>query len=377
MSESEAMIERYWRYSLTRLFACFLRWKKVFDKLEIGGDEGGKKKMTTWVLEIMNSEDMVKLRALAELSSREVFNDPSLRVAVCRRILEVLVLGEGFGDGMKEAKQRGGKKKKGKKKKADARVVEVLDACFELGVACNQVRDFDDSECYYKRAKDGYEKELGRNDEKTLRATYLLIMSTGMSDEERIEKLRDLVARMKAALGEDNETTLDTLNTLGSELYGIGDYEEARKVYEKCLLGQEKVLGEDHKKTLGTVNNLGTVYDKMGNYEKALEYYERALKGYEKTLGKTHPNTLITVMNIAIVYNDGMKDYEKAEELYRRALEGYEAQLGKDHEESKRCAKNLAACLAKAGERKRLRKVLEEYPHIAAGMGRSIDELCR
>ena len=72
-----------------------------------------------------------------------------------------------------------------------------------------------------------------------------------------------------------------------------------------------------------------------------------------------------------------MKDYEKAEELYRRALEGYEAQLGKDHEHTKQCAKNLAACLAKDGERKRLRKVLEEYPHIAAGMGRSIDELCR
>ena len=69
-------------------------------------------------------------------------------------------------------------------------------------------------------------------------------------------------------------------------------------------------------------------------------------------------------MNIGIVYRDGMKDYRKAEELYRRALEGYEAQLGKDNENTKNCAKNLAGCLAKAGERKRLRKVLEEYPHL-------------
>jgi len=349
----------------------------VFDKLEIGGDEGGKKKMTTWVLEIMNSEDMVKLRALAELSSREVFNDPSLRVAVCRRILEVLVLGEGFGDGMKEAKQRGGKKKKGKKKKADARVVEVLDACAALGEACNQVGDMVDARCYLKRAKDGYEKELGRNDGKTLEATFSLICCTGMSDEERIEKLRDLVARMKAALGEDNKTTLDTLNQLGILLKDIGDYEEARKVYEKCLLGQEKVLGEDHKKTLGSLNNLGTVYDDMKDYEKALEYFERALKGYEKTLGKTHPDTLMTVMNIAIVYKAGKKDYEKAEELYRRALEGYEAQLGKDHLSTKNCAWNLAACLGLAGKKATLRKVLEEYPHIAAEKGYSIDELCR
>jgi len=129
-------------------------------------------------------------------------------------------------------------------------------------------------------------------------------------------------------------------------------------------LGQEKVLGEDHKKTLGSLNNLGTVYHKMKDYEKALEYYERALKGREKTLGKTHPDTLNTVGNIAIVYDDGMKDYEKAEELYRRALEGYEAQLGKDHKSTKNCANNLAICLHAAGEKEKLRKVLEEYPHL-------------
>jgi tetratricopeptide (TPR) repeat protein len=90
-----------------------------------------------------------------------------------------------------------------------------------------------------------------------------------------------------------------------------------------------------------------------------LEYYKRALKGSEKTLRKTHPDTLSTVMNIGAAYNDGMKDYEKAEELYRRALEGYEAQLGKDHEDTKMCANNLALCLEA-----RLRKVLDEYPHL-------------
>jgi tetratricopeptide (TPR) repeat protein len=290
--------------------------------------------------------------------------------------LEVLVWGEGVRDGMKEAQQRGGKKQKGQKKKGESWAVEVLDACAALGEACNQVGDEDD-ECYFKRAKDGYEKELGRNDEKTLEVTRSLIMMTCSSNEERIEKLRDLVARMKAALGEDNETTLDTLNTLGGVLDDIGDYEEARNVYEKCLLGREKVLGEDHKKTLDTVNDLGGVYFEMKDYEKALEYYERALKGFEKTLGKTHPDTLSTVYNIANVYYVGTKDYEKTEELYRRALEGYEAQLGKDHESTKRCAGNLANCLGMAGKKATLRKVLEEYPHIATEKGRSIDELCR
>ena len=95
-----------------------------------------------------------------------------------------------------------------------------------------------------------------------------------------------------------------------------------------------------------------------------MEYYERALKGKEKMLGKTHPETLSTVGNIAIVYKNGLKDYDKAEELLQRVLEGYEAQLGKDHENTKMCAMNLAACFVGAGEKLKLRKIIDEYPHI-------------
>ena len=130
------------------------------------------------------------------------------------------------------------------------------------------------------------------------------------------------------------------------------------------MTGRVKVLGEDHRHTLMTVSNLGSVYNSLKDHEKALEYYERALKGKEKTLGRTHPSTLSTVINIANVYKDGLKDYGKAEELYQRALEGYEAQLGKDHERTKNCAKNLAICLATAGEKLKLRKIINERPHI-------------
>ena len=95
-----------------------------------------------------------------------------------------------------------------------------------------------------------------------------------------------------------------------------------------------------------------------------MECYERALKGSEEMLGKTHPETLDTVTNMALLYNTGLKDYEKAEELYQRALGGYEAQLGKDHAGTKRCAENLAWCFALAGEKLKLRKIIDEYPLI-------------
>ena len=213
---------------------------------------------------------MEKLRVLAMLCSREFFDNPSLLVAVSRRILEVLELA--IPAPAEEKKVRGKKKKGKKKKKADPRKLEVLDACHELGKACNLARDGEDAIRYHKRAKEGYKVQLGPDSEKALEATYGLTMVTCSSDGEIIYKLRVLVERMVGALGEENVVTLKTLNSLGVELrQRAREPEEARGVYERCLAGQEKVLGEDHKNTLATVNNLGAVYGRFENWEKALD----------------------------------------------------------------------------------------------------------
>ena len=213
-------------------------------------------------------------------------------------------------------------------------------------------------------AKKGYDEQLRPDSEKALEATFKSTMVSCLSMGEVIEKLRVLVERMVGALGEENVVTLMTLDQLGGVLKDNGEHEEARKVFERCLAGREKVLGVDHKDTLGTVNNLRMVYDDLKDYKKALEYYERALKGKEKMIGKTHPYTLMTVMNIAVTYMNGLNDYGKAEELYQIAFEGYEAQFGKDHEDTKRCAMNLAKNFVLAGEILKLRKIIDKFPNI-------------
>ncbi|GMH59715.1 hypothetical protein TL16_g02887 [Triparma laevis f. inornata] len=110
--------------------------------------------MERQVLMITKSEDLVKLRALAKLCSREFFNDPSLLVVTWRRILEVLVLA--IPPVVMEKKVRGKKKQK---KKNDSRKLDILDACAALGLACNGVGDFDDAIRYLKLAKEGYDNE--------------------------------------------------------------------------------------------------------------------------------------------------------------------------------------------------------------------------
>ncbi|GMH58031.1 hypothetical protein TL16_g02520 [Triparma laevis f. inornata] len=267
------------------------------------------------------------------------------------RILEILELA------MPEEKKVRGKKKKQQKKK-NPRKLEILDSCFALGGACQEVRDFEEVGLYSKRAKEGYEEQLGRNNEKTLEATRDLICGAPISTDERVEKLSDLVKRMERALGEENVVTLNMLNNLGNVLDEKEEYEESRKVYERCLAGRMKVLGEDHK------NNLGVVNHSLRNGKKALEYYMRALKGYEKLSGKNHSDTLDSVNNIAILFYI-YRQYPKAEELYERALGGREAQLGKDHKLTKECANNFMCCLKESGKRpKWLIQLISNYPWL-------------
>ncbi|GMH67310.1 hypothetical protein TrLO_g3497 [Triparma laevis f. longispina] len=191
---------------------------------------------------------------------------------------------------MPEEKKVQGKKKKQQGKKTNPRKREILDACADLGMACNYVSDFDDARPYLKRGREGYEEQLRRENEKALEASRSFINTTCSSLEEVVEKMRDLMKRMERALGEENVVTLETLNELGCELRENGEYEEAKEVHERCLAGRIKVLGEDHGQMLMTLNNLGIVYnDGLKNYIKGLEYYKRALGGKERTFGKNHP----------------------------------------------------------------------------------------
>ena len=133
--------------------------------MEIGNarDVGPDLPLEQQALRIARSEDLVKLRELAVLCSKEYFDDPSLLVAVWRRILEVLVL---TMPPVVEKKVRG-KKKKQQQKKNDPRKLEMLDACHALGKVCGFVGDFYDGRRYLKRAKEVYEEQVRNCEERT------------------------------------------------------------------------------------------------------------------------------------------------------------------------------------------------------------------
>ena len=75
--------------------------------------------------------------------------------------------------------------------------------------------------------------------------------------------------------------------------------EDAKKLYERALSGQERLLGPNHADTLMTINNLAGFLKDQGKLEEAKKLYERALPGFERLLGPNHADTLTTVKNLA------------------------------------------------------------------------------
>jgi len=93
---SEECFNEYFQKQFNGNEEPYLRWKEVFDVLEIVEGRGChhtvRVHLETQVLAITRSEDLAKLRALTKLCSPDFFDDISLLVVAWRRILEVLEL---------------------------------------------------------------------------------------------------------------------------------------------------------------------------------------------------------------------------------------------------------------------------------------------
>jgi len=121
------------------------------------------------VLRVTRSEGLVKLRALAKLCSENFFQDPSLFVVAWRRIFEVLELA------MPPVVER---KYEDRRSRGNRRTTRGSWRFWTLmrswGEACGWIGDGGDARRYLKRAKEGYEEQLGRDSEKAFKQRGIL-----------------------------------------------------------------------------------------------------------------------------------------------------------------------------------------------------------
>jgi tetratricopeptide (TPR) repeat protein len=125
---------------------------------------------------------------------------------------------------------------------------------------------------------------------------------------------------------------------------GLGDYAQARPLYERVLRIRENRRGPEHPDTATSLNNLAGLLQDQADLEGAQPLFERALKIREKVLDLHHPDTATSLNNLAVIRR-AQGDVEGARPLFERALEIRETVLGPEHPDTATSLNNLADLL--------------------------------
>ncbi len=72
-------------------------------------------------------------------------------------------------------------------------------------------------------------------------------------------------------LGDDHPNSLTSGNNLAANLFGVGEYERARRLCEDTLTRRRRVLGNDHPDTLISAGNLADDLRALREHERARE----------------------------------------------------------------------------------------------------------
>jgi hypothetical protein len=149
----------------------------------------------------------------------------------------------------------------------------------ELGQVAFSLRDFTQSESYFRRAL-------------TIR---------------------------EQALGTESVDLMQALNDLAAPSYSRGELEQAERLYRRALSIGESQLGELHPDLTVTLSNLARLHQRKSDWRAAAPLLGRLLAIKQRSLGETHPHAISLMLAVANA-RSSLGEHEVAEELVRRAL---------------------------------------------------------
>jgi len=149
----------------------------------------------------------------------------------------------------------------------------------ELGQVAFSLRDFQQSESYFRRAL-------------TIR---------------------------EQALGTESVDLMQALNDLAAPYYARGELEQAERLYRRAMTIGEAQLGELNPYLTVTLSNLARLLQRKSDWRAAAPLLGRLLAIKQRSLGETHPHAISLMLAVANA-RSSMGEHEVAEELVRRAL---------------------------------------------------------
>jgi Flp pilus assembly protein TadD len=149
----------------------------------------------------------------------------------------------------------------------------------ELGQVAFSLRDFQQSESYFRRAL-------------TIR---------------------------EQALGTESLDLMQALNDLAAPYYSRGELEQAERLYRRALTIGETQLGDLHPDLTVSLSNLARLHQRRADWRAAAPLLGRLLAIKQRTVGEGHPHAISLMLAVANA-RSSLGEHEVAEELVRRAL---------------------------------------------------------
>ncbi len=162
-------------------------------------------------------------------------------------------------------------------------------------------------------------------------------------------------------LGENNDATLSTENSLVLALLKLNKTEEAKQLGESTLTKITKTLPIKHRLNKSIRFNLARVYDKKKDFKKRLELLleiETLSTGSE-----TNPDYPMILLTIGQAYND-LDKTQMAENYFLKALEANTKIYSGEHIQALQLKLQYAKFLKQRNKGKQVKKITQEVKKI-------------
>ena len=127
-----------------------------------------------------------------------------------------------------------------------------------------------------------------------------LVMRRDWNPEEAKRLYVRALTLLEQLSGED-PLLAPILVDLGDLDSGLGNFEEARKAFDRALGIYEKAYGADDPRVAETIRNMAVLSSRTGNENSAAALYERALAILLKARDPDHPHVRVAFDNVALV----------------------------------------------------------------------------
>ena len=162
-----------------------------------------------------------------------------------------------------------------------------------------------------------------------------------------------------AAFGKQHTDLANSYDHIGSMLFVLGNYAEARRYYEMAYEIRVSVLEPGDSVLADSFNNLGSIFEVQGDYTKAIEYYGKSLSILLKAETEETPRRASVYSNLGNAYSF-VADYAQAVHFHREGLRIRLAVLGAEHSDVAASYVNLGAVYQSMGALTKARDYFEK-----------------